>query len=151
MDRRMTIAGAALLACMTAACASLPGGRAAIERAPVVCQTINITLYFEQNSADVTDEARAVLRTASSRARGCEVDGVRVVGLADAQGAPDANLELSEARADAVTAALEAAGFRNAAFEVDAAGAAGSITSAGQAAPLRRRADIAITLSPAGR
>jgi len=147
MDRRITVVGAAILAGLSTACANMPGGRAAIETPLAFCQPITVSLYFDQNSAEVTDEARAVLRAAGARATGCQIDGVRVVGLADAPGAPGANLALSEARAAAVTTALEAVGLRNAAFEVAAVGAAGSTTPGGAAAPLRRRADVAIALS----
>lgn len=147
MDRRITITGAVLAAAFVAACSSLPGGRAAIETPRAVCQPISVSLYFEQNSAEVTDEARAVLRAAGARSTGCQVDGVRVVGLADAPGAPDANLALSQARAAAVTSALEAVGLRNATFDVAAVGDIGATTPSGAAAPLRRRADVAIALS----
>jgi peptidoglycan-associated lipoprotein len=147
MGRRITIAGAAFIAVFVAACSSLPGRRAAIETPRPFCQPISVSLYFEQSSAEVTEEARAVLRAARARSTGCQVDGVRVVGLADAPGAPDANLALSLARATAVASALEAVGLRNATFDVAAVGDTGATTPGGAAAPLRLRADVAIALS----
>ncbi len=149
MGRWIGFAAVAALAGLTAACASGPTGRAAIEKPAAFCQPVNVSLYFEQNSSAVTREAQAVLRTAAARARGCRVDSVRVLGLADAPGAPGANLELSKARAAAVTAALEAVGLRNAAFDVAAAGEAASVNRQGEAAPLRRRADVMLALSAA--
>ena len=147
MGRWIGITAAAALAGLTGACATKPVGRAAIETPAAVCQPVSVSIYFEQNSSEVTREARAVIAGAGAMARGCKVDSVRVLGLADSPGAPDANLELSKARAASVTAALEAVGLRNAQFDVAAAGAAGSLTRQGETAPLRRRADVVIAAS----
>lgn len=149
MGRWIGLAAVAAVAGLTGACASLPMGRAAIEKPAAGCQAVNVSLYFDQNSSRVTRDARAVLRTAAAQVRGCRIDSVRVLGLADAPGAPGANLELSKARADAVTRALGAVGLRNATFEVAAAGDAGSVNGQGEARPLRRRADVMIAASAA--
>jgi peptidoglycan-associated lipoprotein len=71
---------------------------------------------------------------------------VRVIGLADAVGAPDANLALSKQRADVVTRGSGKMGFGNVEFDVGAAGDLGATTSDGEARPLRRRADIRFDL-----
>jgi outer membrane protein OmpA-like peptidoglycan-associated protein len=105
-----------------------------------------VQIYFEPDSAVVTDEGRAVLAQAAQAARGCAVKDVKVLGLADAVGAPDANLQLSRRRADAVTAALAATGLPAAEFEVAGAGQAGAVTPTGEAQPLRRRADVVVYL-----
>jgi outer membrane protein OmpA-like peptidoglycan-associated protein len=141
------IAAAVLLAGATSACMTGPTGRAAIEKTAAVCQGAQVSLYFEQNSAKVTREAQAVLKSAAGQTRGCRVDSVRVLGLADAPGATGANLELSKARAAAVASALEKVGLRNATFDVAAAGDAGAINRQGEAAPLRRRVDVVIAAS----
>jgi outer membrane protein OmpA-like peptidoglycan-associated protein len=75
------------------------------------------------------------------------VTGIVVVGLADAPGSPDANLELSKRRASAVTSELARRGFTNVEFREAAVGAAGASTPAGADRPLRRRADVSIHLA----
>lgn len=125
--------------------------RASIEQLPPACQNISVAIYFESLSATVTREARAVLRNAADMARGCDVRSVRVVGLADAVGAANANQALSEERARNTTQALAAVGFIAPKFEVAAAGEGGALTPGGQAQPLRRRADIIVELAPLAR
>ena len=132
-----------LVACTTTA----PQGRAAIEKPAVACQPASVSLYFEPNSSEVTREAAAVLRGAADLAKGCRIDGVRVVGLADAAGTSADNLALSKARATAVTAALQRAGLPAAEFDVAAAGDAGAVNRQGEAAPLRRRVDVRLAIS----
>ena len=102
---------------------------------------------FEADSAEVTDEGRAILAQAASTAKTCKVDRVRVLGLADAVGAPAANMELSKQRVAAVTKALLANGLPAAEFDLTAAGQAGATAADGEARPLRRRADVTIELS----
>ena len=135
----------------SSACAPTTKTRASIERLPPACQNINVAIYFERLSSTVTREARAVLRSAADMARGCDVRSVRVVGLADAVGAADANQALSEERARNTTQALAVVGFTAPKFEVAAAGASGATTPGGQAQPLRRRADVIVELAPLAR
>ena len=129
---------------MLAGCASAPWKptRASIEATPPACADFQVSLYFERDEAQVTREARSVLNNARTMARGCDVRKARVVGLADAVGASDINLELSRRRATSVTQALTRAGFRQVEFDVTAAGDANATNAAGESAPLRRRADI---------
>lgn len=118
-----------------------------LARAPA-CQDRTVQIYFETDSVEVTDEGRAVLAQAAAIPRRCQVDRVEVLGLADASGAADVNLELSKRRAQAVTAALAATGLPAAEFAVAAAGQAGAVTAEGAARPVRRRADVVLRLSP---
>jgi peptidoglycan-associated lipoprotein len=138
--RGAAVAGLALSA---AACSHLrnPMTRAQIERPAASCIDFTASLYFERNSAAVTREAKEVLKGARAQTKGCEVSSVEVVGLADAVGAQDANLELSKARARAVTATLAHSGFREVSISAVAVGDAGAVNANG-VAPLRRRADI---------
>jgi outer membrane protein OmpA-like peptidoglycan-associated protein len=117
---------------------------------PQSCADIDFPIYFEPGSARVTREAEGLIASARKRSSGCRVTGVDVVGLADAVGAPGANLALSERRADAVTRALGRNGFGTAPVRVAAAGAAEATLAGGEAKPLRRRADVNIRMSPAG-
>ncbi len=134
---------------MLAGCASAPWRptRASIEALPPACADFQVSIYFERDQARVTREARSVLNSAGAMTRGCKVDKARITGLADAVGAPDANMALSRRRAEAVTRALIRAGLGKAEFDVAAAGDAGATTRAGASAPLRRRADIVFEIS----
>jgi outer membrane protein OmpA-like peptidoglycan-associated protein len=143
-----TIVTATALAAGLAACTTVQNAREQIVRAPPRCLDSILQIYFEPQSADVTDESRAVIAEAAADARACRLTGVEVMGLADAAGAPGANLELSRRRARSVTAALEAAGLPAGDIRLTAAGQAGAVAEGGAAAPLRRRADVILHLAP---
>jgi peptidoglycan-associated lipoprotein len=119
----------------------------ALIQAPPNCTDINLPIYFDPRSAAVTREADRLISAARDQARGCQVTGIVVVGLADAPGSPDANLELSRRRANAVAAELHQRGFANVEFREAAVGAAGASTPTGADRPLRRRADVSIHLA----
>jgi outer membrane protein OmpA-like peptidoglycan-associated protein len=143
----MKTAAVAALVIGLAGCSTIQTARERIVRAPNRCADRAVQIYFEPNAAELTDEGRAVIRQAADEARGCKVGRVEVTGLADAAGAPAANLELSKRRAQSVTAALAAAGLPAAEFNVAAVGAAGAETADGRAAPLRRRVDVMLRMS----
>lgn len=145
----MRIAAITVLAGMAlAACSTTTGGeRAKIVKPVAACDDVTVQIYFEPFSADVTDEGRAVLAQAASQAKSCRVEDVKVVGLADAVGAPQDNLELSKQRVAAVTKALVANGLPSGKFEVAAVGQQGATTAGGDSRPLRRRADVTIELT----
>lgn len=128
-------------------CAAVEKTRDAIVSRPNTCTDQTVQIYFEPDSAEVTAEGRAVIRQAAAQAKGCTVKRVDVIGLADATGAPGANLDLSKRRAQSVTAALALAGLPAAEFNLAAAGQAGAVTRDGEARPLRRRADIILRLT----
>ena len=134
-----------------AAAAGLSGcagaDRAQLVRVPERCVDQTVQIYFEPWSAELTQEGRLVIDTAARNMRGCRVAAVDVLGLADAEGAPGPNLELSKKRAEAVSQALAAAGLPAAEFRVAAAGQAGAVTPQGAAAPLRRRVDVTLRVA----
>lgn len=146
MERTTTTLAALSLMLGLSACASQGDGRDRLVKAPKLCQDLTVPVYFEPNQAQITREGRRVIAAGAAQARGCQVDAVRVLGLADAAGDPAANLELSKQRAASVADAVRSAGLPAAEFEVAAAGQAGSVTAAGQV-PVRRRADITLKLS----
>ncbi len=150
---KLTLAAAAVAA-LTAGCQSMHRARVArgpVIQAPAACGDFQVSIYFESQSAAVTSQADQLIAAAARRARGCDVTGINVVGLADAVGAADANLALSKARAEAVTRAMRRHGFTAVAFQIAAAGDVGAQTPGGQARPLRRRADVQFHLAPRGR
>ena len=135
-----------VLAVGLSGCASM-GMRSRMVRAAPVCQDATVPIYFDVNGASLTRESRRVIAMAAADAQGCTVQGVQVLGLADAAGDPAANLELSKRRAAAVTDALIRAKLPPAEFTLTSAGQTGAVTKAGQVQPVRRRADIVLKLS----
>jgi peptidoglycan-associated lipoprotein len=127
-----------------AGCSTVRNARDRIVKPQARCADLTVQIYFEPDSAEVTSEGRAVLRAAAAQAKPCGVQSVSVLGLADASGAPQASLELSKRRADAVVQALAATGLPAAEFDTAAAGQAGSVTAGGDTRPLRRRADVTL-------
>lgn len=118
-----------------------------VERMPNNCVDQTVQVYFEPFSAELTPEGRNVIKAAADTVRSCRVSAVDVLGLADAVGAPDANLELSQQRAKSVSDALAAAGLPAGNFHITAAGDAGALTASGKAKPLRRRVDVSLHVS----
>lgn len=141
-------AGLTAAAILLASCSSLPTARERLVQAPARCSDQSVAIYFDPDSAELTLESEAVIKQASASARGCKVERVEVLGLADAAGAPEANLELSKRRAQSVTAALATAGLPSAEFHLAAAGDAGATTPDGAARPLRRRVDVTLRMEP---
>jgi outer membrane protein OmpA-like peptidoglycan-associated protein len=129
-------------------CQTMPHRPARLIQAPVNCTDINFPIYFEPRSYAVTREADRLVLAAREQAKGCAVTGIFVVGLADAPGSPDANLQLSRRRAQAVAAELHKRGFTQAEFREGAMGSMGAATATGADRPLRRRADVSIHLGP---
>jgi outer membrane protein OmpA-like peptidoglycan-associated protein len=119
-------------------CASMPPPAAVTS-----CQEANLSIYFSDNSAELTPQARAVIADAGKQAGQCRVREVDVTGLADYRGPPDANLALSRARAQSVALALEKVGLPEPRF-VKAEGEAGAIASPGVAEPMRREVKVII-------
>lgn len=136
------MSAAVLLASVASACAHAP------RVASTACADSTFQIYFEPQSAELTGEGLAVISTAASAARSCRIEGVRVVGLADAVGSPQANLALSQARVEAVSRALAANGLPAARFEEAALGQAGAVTPTGDVRPLRRQVDVTLDLAP---
>jgi outer membrane protein OmpA-like peptidoglycan-associated protein len=148
MGVKATILIVAAAAVALAGCETVRTARDKLVKAPARCEEQTVPIYFEPDQAEVTPESRRVITEAANLARGCRVARVSVLGLADAQGEPGANMELSKRRAQSVTAALVAAQLPAAEFRVSAAGQAGATTSDGRAAPLRRRADVVLHMAP---
>ena len=112
------------------------------------CADFSQTIYFEARQSTVTPQADRLISLAAAHTKACRVTGVSVVGLADAPGGPDANLLLSQKRADAVRAELHRKGFDQVEIQTTAQGDAGAQTASGQARPVRRRAVITFHLAP---
>lgn len=121
---------------------------AAREGSAAVLDGLQGDVLFRTGSAEVAPETAheiQVLAGAVARSPGLKV---RVDGYADPRGTLDANLKLSEARADAVRDLLLAAGVSDEALEVNAYGKSQSVAEDSDGYALERR--VRLTLQAAG-
>ena len=144
MKRLTVLAG--LLA--VAGCAETPWSRGDLVAEPSACAPQRFDIYFRDGEAQLTDAARHAIGLTATQLQGCEIRKVNVIGLTDARGAPNANLDLSERRAVAVREALEAAGWPAPAFSLMVAGESGSVAADGASEPMRRRTEVLVEAAP---
>jgi peptidoglycan-associated lipoprotein len=144
-------------AALVAACASsdkkpdaVPppvGAAAALSPAdPASCRDGSIDIYFNQWEYELNSFSREVLTKAQASLAGCKIEHVRIVGLADATGDEEANIEVSQKRIQTIAQALEAGGWSRSEFELVAVGERGAVAN-GVEAPMRRRANISVKAS----
>lgn len=143
--KRLILAVGALA---VAGCASTPWERSDLVTEPGVCAPQRFEVYFRDSEAGLTEAARQAIGLTATQLQACDIRKVTVIGLADARGGPDANLDLSQRRALAVAEALEAAGWPSPAFTLVGAGDAGSTTAAGANEPMRRRTEVLVEAAP---
>ena len=113
---------------------------------PGSCRDGSIDIYFNQWEYELNSFSREVLTRAQGSLAGCRIEHVRIVGLADATGDEQANIEVSEKRTRSIADALEAGGWSRSQFELIAVGERGAIVN-GVEAPMRRRANISVKAS----
>jgi len=141
------LATAAAVAAL-AGCQTWPKTRADLVRSDSLCVDSQFTVYFNEGSNRLTRPAVQMISETGSALKGCAVSHARVVGLADATGTPEANRTLSQRRAAAVADALRRQGIPSPQFELAAAGEDGAMTADGREAPVRRRAEVFLTVTP---
>lgn len=122
--------------------------RDALVATPSACAAKRFDVYFNENQDRLTNAALEAIGLTATQLQGCRITSVKVLGLASATGAADANQDLSERRALAVAEALTAAGWPAPAFELAAAGDAGATTADGVQEPLRRRTEVLVEATP---
>jgi len=143
------LGGAAGAAALLSSCSSIRvPDRSDLVATPSACAGKRFDIYFAEDEARLTEAARMAIGLTASQLRGCRIQTVRVLGLADATGGAAANQTLSERRAIAVARALADAGWPTPAFELSAAGASGAITASGVEEPLRRRTEVLVEVAP---
>lgn len=149
---RLGCAALAAFALSLAGCANAPKLKNPFQREVVAaviaptCQDMSLPIYFDVGSTELTAPAAQALRESAALTRECSVREVLVLGLADADGSVNRNMELSRKRAERVAAALTAEGLPAPAFDLEAAGEAGAVTPDGAPEVLRRRAEVVIRL-----
>lgn len=146
--RSKTFMATTALAVALSACASLRPDRSDLVTTPSNCTAKRFDIYFAESQSQLTEAARTAIGLTATQLQGCRIDAVKVLGLADATGGAVANQALSEQRAQAVVQALVAAGWPTPAFEVNAAGDAGAVTTNGVEEPLRRRTEVLVEAVP---
>lgn len=144
---RSVVLAAGLAAVAAAGCSTTPS-RDELVAQPSACSAKRFDVYFAEDQAQLTDAARTAIGLTATQLQGCEIRGVRVLGLSSSTGDTAANQALSEQRALAVAEALTAAGWPAPAFEVAAAGDQGATTPTGVAEPLRRRTEVLVDAVP---
>jgi outer membrane protein OmpA-like peptidoglycan-associated protein len=149
------LAAGSLLAMGLGACTSMkkppPQGAHATPQAKAAvspCQEATLTLYFDTGSDALTSAGRQIVSLTSQRLRGCQVQELRLVGLSDPAGTPQANVELSQRRADSVLDAFVKAGTPVPKYTLVAAGSKDAVAPTGAVEPLHRRVDVTVVVKP---
>jgi len=127
------------------ACASMQSTPADFD--PSRCYERQFSIYFEQNEAELNNAAREAISMVQSELRGCQIDGVRILGLAGADGSRSENFDLSARRALYIEQFMEREPSWRNRMETLAAGEAGAVTESGEAVPMRRLARITVRAS----
>jgi outer membrane protein OmpA-like peptidoglycan-associated protein len=124
----------------------MPVAQAAPEPVPAPSFPRNYIVFFDWNKAEITPEAAAIIRTASSNANGMGVVRLDLTGHADRSGTDAYNLKLSKRRADAVMAMFRDLGFKDNEIVVVAKGEADPLvpTDDGVREPQNRRVEIVL-------
>ncbi len=131
-----------------AGCGHLVRTRSDLVRSDSACVDTRFTIYFSENSNRLTRPAGQMIQETGRALKNCNITRARVVGLSDATGGSQANMTLSQQRAVAVAGALKQQGLPVPSFEIDANGEVGATTAQGQDDPVRRRAEVFLTVSP---
>ena len=108
--------------------------------APMGADNGRFLVYFDEFSANLTPEARAVLADAAKRARETSSRLVRIEARASATGSPAANRRLAETRSQVVADELKADGLSPAMLRQIPIGQTGS----GDPTVAERRVDIVL-------
>ncbi|HEX8233027.1 MAG TPA: OmpA family protein [Caulobacteraceae bacterium] len=129
-------------------CAQMQGARSRVAgmvaRQP--CENVSTTFYFESGSDQLSDPAKQVVAETAKMVGNCQVGELQLVGLADPAGAPAANVELSNRRAQAVLDAFVAQGVNIPRFNIVAAGERGATGASGVVEPIRRRVEATLVV-----
>jgi peptidoglycan-associated lipoprotein len=110
------------------------------------CHNRSVDVYFEEWNSELNTHSRALLRTLQESLRPCHINGVRIVGMADAVGDSEANIEVSRKRSELIARFLQDGGWRRSKFDVVAIGERGAVVN-GSEKLMRRRATVSVSAS----
>jgi len=147
MNLKSLIGAMALVA--LGACTTLTGGEEGAPAPafnPAACGERDFVIYFDEGSNDLTEEARRIIDLQARDIRGCNISGVRIIGLSDQEeGNQESARALSVRRAEVLAEYLASrAGWPRSRFELLATGARGAVTAEGLDVPVRNRARIIV-------
>jgi len=114
------------------------------EEAAKVLNGLQGDVLFRTGSAEIAPEMAQGIQVLAEAVAKSPVLKVRVDGYADARGTVDANLELSEARANAVRDLFLAAGVSDEALEINAYGKSQSVAEDPDGLALERRVRLTL-------
>lgn len=139
-----TLVAVAALAVGLSACQTPTGPNGeAFDRANCYERVFNV--YFEGDTTTLSSEATEAIDLIGNSVRGCRIQGVQVIGQADATEDTSATEEVSVARARAVRDYMEHTfHWSHDAFDLRARGDRGAVTDEGLANPLRSRARVVV-------
>ena len=115
--------------CLLLLSAALAAGTAAkSQTAPntAIAETPRFLVYFEELSANLSDEAKAVIADAARQARDLGAKAIVVQARASAPGTTETNKYLAQTRSSIVTDQLEADGIARSMVRQDPIGQTGS-------------------------
>jgi outer membrane protein OmpA-like peptidoglycan-associated protein len=139
---RFLSAAAFAWALAASACSTAPASTPAAADASF-CTSGSFDIYFSEWDASLSEASREMLATAQKKYDGCVIEHVRIVGMADASGDYNANMEISDRRARVVADALNRGGWPSSTFDVRSAGQEGA-TVDGVEQPMRRLARVTV-------
>jgi outer membrane protein OmpA-like peptidoglycan-associated protein len=143
--RFVSLIGAAALMAL-GACTTFTGGEDTPAPAfnAAACGERDFVIYFDEGSAELTEEARRIIDLQARDIRGCTIDSVRIIGLSDQEeGNAESSRQLSVRRAEVLAEYLATrASWPRSHFELLATGARGAVTAEGLDVPVRNRARI---------
>jgi OmpA-OmpF porin, OOP family len=135
----------AMFAAALGACETLPGQDAADAFDPAACYEREFNVYFDGADATLSAEAREAIDAVGGALRGCNIQQVRIVGMADAALEAEISEEISVQRARAIRDYMETQfHWAHDKFELRARGDRGAVTDEGLNRPLRSRARVVV-------
>ena len=141
-----SVLGAAALLLALGACSTARNGDDTPAPAfnPAACGERDFVIYFDEGSSDLTDEARRIIDLQARDIRGCYIEGVRIIGLADQdEGNAESTRALSVRRVEVLVDYLATrSGWPRSRFQMLATGERGAVTADGLDVPVRNRARI---------
>ena len=109
------------------------------------CKPVSISVYFAEDSADITPQARKALETTIDEVDGCVVTKIETTTISEDADANSGLLKLSENRADNVLEAIASTGIWAEEVQSDIVLARSTNRPDTAARPLARRVEIEFT------
>jgi len=113
----------------------------------VSCDFRFANIYYEEWEYELSAESQTVLEMFQDSYKGCQINKVEIIGMADAVGDEKNNMKISQQRAEIIADALAANGWDRSKFDIVAIGQRGAETQAAKKT-IRRRALISVEASP---